>query len=202
MSDIFDGPEGATPLDHEDQQGLRRSDIAFRHELNAAEADNIGAAMTWAFSRQRALTSILTQASVKDLHRRMFGDVWSWAGRFRTRSTNIGVNLYRIGTELENLLGDIRAQTSEPVRLSWPPDEIAVRYHHRLVSIHPFPNGNGRHARLAADLVVVNLGRPRFSWGQAGNLTDGSEARDRYLRALRKADREFTYDTLLAFARS
>lgn len=202
MSDIFDGPEGATPLDHEDQQGLRRSDIAFRHELNAAEADNIGKAMNWAFSRQRALPSILTQAAINDLHRRMFGDVWSWAGRFRTRTTNIGVDPYRIGTELENLLQDIRAQTSDPLRLPWSPDEIGVRYHHRLVSIHPFPNGNGRHARLAADLVVVSLGRPRFSWGQAGHLTNGSEARDRYLRALREADREFTYEELRSFARS
>lgn len=84
MTDIFAGPEGATPLDDEDQQGLRRSDIAFRHELNAAEADNIGAAMNWAFSRRRTLPALLTQAAVKDLHRRMFGDVWSWAGTFRT----------------------------------------------------------------------------------------------------------------------
>jgi Fic-DOC domain mobile mystery protein B len=202
VTDIFAGPEGATPLDDEDQQGLRRSDIAFRHELNAAEADNIGAAMNWAFSRRRTLPSLLTQAGVKDLHRRMFGDVWRWAGTFRTRGTNIGVDPYRISTELENLLQDVRAQTADPQRLAWSADEIAVRYHHRLVAVHPFPNGNGRHARLATDLIVVALGQPRFTWGRAGHLTNGSPIRNRYLEALREADRNFTYGSLLAFARS
>ncbi len=202
MTDLFAGPEGATPLDHDDQRGLRRSDITFRHELNAAEADNIGAAINWAFAQRRALPSLLTQPATKGLHRRMFGDVWSWAGTFRAGETNIGVAAYRIPTELESLLQDVLAQTADPSRLTWPADEVAVRYHHRLVALHPFPNGNGRHARLAADLVVVALGQPRFSWGSGGHLTDASAARSRYLHALREADRHFTYDALLAFARS
>jgi Fic-DOC domain mobile mystery protein B len=202
MSDLFTGPEGATPLEEEDQNGLLRSDIAFRHELNAAEADNIGVAMNWAFSRHRTLPGLLTQAEMRALHKRMFGEVWRWAGTFRTRETSVGIDPYRIVTALEDLLRDVRAQTSDRRRLAWPADEVAVRFHHRLVSIHPFPNGNGRHARLAADLVVANLGEPRFSWGGAGYLTDASAVRNRYLRSLRTADRELEYEPLLRFARS
>jgi len=105
-------------------------------------------------------------------------------------------------TEFENLLRDVRAQTADLDRLAWPADEIAVRFHHRLVSVHLFPNGNGRHARLAADLVIVALGAPRFSWGHAGHLTDVSAARAKYLAALRVADRDRRYEPLLRFARS
>jgi Fic-DOC domain mobile mystery protein B len=201
VTDLFAEPEGATPLDDESQQGLRRSDIAFRHELDAAEADNIGTAVVWAFGRRRPLPALLTEAAIRDLHRRMFGDVWRWAGRFRTRETNIGVDPHRIGTELATLLQDVLAQGRDPGRLAWPADEIAVRYHHRLVSIHAFPNGNGRHARLAADLVAEALDRPRFAWGRAGHLSDASAARTRYLRALRVADKEYDYAPLLEFAR-
>lgn len=104
--------------------------------------------------------------------------------------------------EQENLLGDVSAQTADPSRLAWPPDEIAIRFHHRLVSIHPFPNGNGRHARLAADLLVTTLGQPRFSWGANEDLVRQSASRRDYLAALRIADREFVYEPLLQFARS
>jgi Fic-DOC domain mobile mystery protein B len=199
---LFEEPEGATPLDHDDQQGLLRTDIALRDELNLAEAENIAAAHLWAFSRRRTLSRLLRQAEMKEIHRRMFGEVWKWAGTFRARETSIGIAPYRICTELENLLLDVQAQTADGSRFPWPADEIAVRFHHRLVSIHPFPNGNGRHARLAADLLVVTLGRPRFSWGGAGHLTEVTEARSRYLVALRAADQKAAYDGLLAFARS
>jgi Fic-DOC domain mobile mystery protein B len=199
---LFTEPDGATPLDDEDIQGLLRTDIALRSELNQAEAENIASAQSWAFSRRRTLAQLLTQAAMKELHRRMFGDVWRWAGTTRKRVTNIGCPPHDIATNLANLLLDVQAQTADPARLAWPPDEIAVRFHHRLVSIHPFPNGNGRHARLAADLVVARLGQRRFTWGSGGDLTDDSAARTRYLAALRVADREYTYKSLLEFARS
>jgi Fic-DOC domain mobile mystery protein B len=199
---LFEEPEGTTPLDDDDQRGLLRTDIALRHELNMAEAENIASAQHWAFSRRRRLSRLLTQAEKKELHRRMFGEVWKWAGTFRVKETSIGIVPYRISPELENLLLDIQAQTGDRDRLAWPADEIAVRFHHRLVSIHPFPNGNGRHARLAADLLVVNLGRPRFGWGSSGHLTETSDARSRYLTALRVADRESDYAALMDFARS
>ena len=132
----------------------------------------------------------------------MFGEVWRWAGKIRTRHTNIGAAPYRIVADLEDLLRDVRAQIADPSRLAWPADEIAVRFHHRLVTIHPFANGNGRHARLAADLLVVGLAGSRFTWGGAGYLTDVSDARTRYLTSLRTADRNVDYGPLLRFARS
>jgi Fic-DOC domain mobile mystery protein B len=199
---LFTEPDGATPLDYEDIQGLLRTDIALRSELNLAEAENIASAQSWAFSRRRVLAQLLTQAAMKELHRRMFGDVWRWAGAIRQRQSNIGSPPYSIVTELENLLLDVRTQIADPAQPAWPSDELAVRFHHRLVSIHPFPNGNGRHARLAADLLVVRLGRRRFTWGSAGDLADDTTARTRYLNALRVADRDYTYESLLEFSRS
>ncbi len=202
VTDLFTEPEGATPLDHEDIQGLLRTDIAWRGELNLAEAENIASAQAWAFSRPRALTRLLTRPAMTELHRRMFGDVWRWAGTPRRRVTNIGCPPHEIAVNLASLLLDVQAQIADPARLAWPADEIAVRFHHRLVSIHPFPNGNGRHARLAADLLVVRLGQRRFSWGSAGDLAANSSSRSRYLSALRVADREHSYQSLLEFARS
>jgi Fic-DOC domain mobile mystery protein B len=199
---MFTEPEGATPLDEEDMQGLLRTDIALRSELNLAEAENIASGQMWAFSRLRTPAQLLTRAAMGELHRRMFGDVWRWAGAVRQRQTNVGSPPYRVVTDLEDLLLDVRAQTADPARLAWPPDELAVRFHHRLVSVHPFPNGNGRHARLAADLLVVCLGQPRFTWGGPGHLTDATTGRTRYLSALRMADGDYLYEPLREFARS
>jgi Fic-DOC domain mobile mystery protein B len=199
---LFEEPEGATPLDEDDRRGLLRTDIAFRHELNRAEAENIASANLWIFgSRRRQASWLLEQRRLQELHRQMYGEVWGWAGEYRKRETNIGVVPFQITSDLENLLLDVRTQTAGP-NGPWPSDEIAVRFHHRLVSIHPFPNGNGRHARLAADALVVALGRPRFTWGSAGDLTDSGSVRRDYLTALRVADRASDYRLLLEFARS
>jgi Fic-DOC domain mobile mystery protein B len=197
-------PPGATPLDDEDLAGLIPTWIATRGELNTAEQDNIAAAMVWAFNARRRSDAarLLSRGAMADLHVRMFGDVWRWAGTWRRRVTNIGTSPHRIVTELENLLGDVRAQTAERERLPWPPDELAVRFHHRRVLIHPFPNGNGRHARLAADLLVTALDQPRFSWGAGLDLTAPTVARQAYLAGLRRADSDFDYSLLLQFARS
>jgi Fic-DOC domain mobile mystery protein B len=201
---LQDEPEGATPLDADDLGGLIPSWVASRSDLNVAEQENIVAAMVWAFTARNTWTAdrILRRDTLVNLHRRMFGDVWRWAGTWRQRQTNIGVEPRRVLTDLDELLGDVRAQTADPARLAWAADEIGVRFHHRLVTIHPFPNGNGRHARLAADLLVHALGRPRFSWGSGRDLINSSESRSSYLHGLRIADREFDYAPLLAFARS
>ena len=127
----------------------------------------------------------------------MFGRVWRWAGRFRTTGKNIGVPAYRIRTDLQELINDCSCWIENG---TYEPDEIAARFHHRLVQIHPYPNGNGRHARLAADVLLTRLGRPRFTWGSK-NLVDSSETRTRYVHALRAADRH-DYAPLLAFVRS
>ena len=186
--------DASTPLALEDLAGLIPSHIAFRRELNEAEQDNILRAQEWALARKRDL---LTEKFICDLHRRMLGDVWRWAGKFRTSERNLGVPYWTIPVELRNLLEDTKTWIACD---SFPPDEIAVRFHHRLVQIHPFPNGNGRHSRLMADLLVMQSGRPRFSWGWESLLEKGG-VRARYIAALHAAD-DHDIRTLVAFARS
>jgi Fic-DOC domain mobile mystery protein B len=134
---------------------------------------------------------------VRDLHRHMFADVWRWAGRLRTSPRNIGIDWWEIPAALRMLLDDAKARIDQK---AYPPDEIAVRFHRRLTQVHPFPNGNGRHARLIADLLVMQLGGDRLSWGQ-GNLRDAGETRKRYIDALHAADRH-DIGPLLLFARA
>jgi len=195
MSDLFDQPEDATPLEPEELEGLRPSWISTRSELNQAEQDNIAAGVAWVSRSRRK--DLLTEEFIRKLHTKMFGDVWAWAGDFRKTERNIGIDPIRIPVELRTLLDDVKYWTDHT---TYPPDETAVRFHHRLVAIHPFPNGNGRTARLLADLLVEELGGKPFTWGRA-SLTDAGEARLRYIDALRAADRH-DIGPLLAFARS
>jgi Fic-DOC domain mobile mystery protein B len=194
VSDFFEEPDHATPLTPEEQRELIPAHIAYRRELNEAEQENIARGQDWALGRRREL---LTEKFVKDLHRQMLGDVWRWAGKFRTSERNLGIAFYEIPAALRQLLNGTKAWIDDA---SYPPDEIAVRFHHRLVQIHPFPNGNGRHSRLMADLLVMKLGGQRFSWGSA-NLQDAGTVRQRYIAALKAADK-VDYRPLLAFARS
>lgn len=196
MSDdpLVEQDDASTPLSPEEQEGLIPSYITQRSELNEAEQANILDAEEWAFNRQR---DVLSEKFLNDLHKRMFGRVWKWAGHYRRTGKNIGVDAYRIPIELRTLLDDVRYWTEHG---TYEPDEIAARFHHRLVSIHLFPNGNGRHARTVADLLLVALGRPRFSWGRE-HLVDAGETRQAYVDALRAAD-DRDYGALFAFVRS
>jgi Fic-DOC domain mobile mystery protein B len=195
VSDLFERPDdAATPLTPAEMRDLLPSHIAYRRELNAAEQENIVRAQEWALSRRRDL---LAEKFIKDLHRKMLGDVWRWAGKFRTSERNIGIDYWQIPIALRQLLDDAKAWIDYK---TYPPDDIAVRLHHRLVQIHPFPNGNGRHSRLMADLLVMQLGRERFSWGRE-SLRDPGAARARYIGALRAADNH-DIGPLLAFARA
>ena len=195
MTDLFDEPDDATPLTIEERSGLRQAHITYRSELNNAEQRNIIQAEDWALARRRR--DLLTDKFVKELHRRMLGDVWQWAGKFRTTERNIGIRFYEIPMALQQLLGDAKVWIEHQ---SYGHDEIAIRFHHRLVQIHPFPNGNGRHSRLMADLLMIQLGGDRFSWGST-NLQSVSEVRRRYIAALQAAD-NFDLRPLLEFARS
>ncbi|MDO9108951.1 MAG: mobile mystery protein B [Coriobacteriia bacterium] len=200
--DLFDEPEGATPLDPDDAKGLIPTWVATQGDLNAAEQANIATALTWASTSARmgSPASLMTAESMKTLHRRMFRDVWKWAGTYRQHDTNMGTHWPYISTQVRELLADVLAQTADTENLPWSADELAVRFHHRLVVIHPFANGNGRHSRLAADLVVSVLGEPVFTWGSE-NLSSTVEARRSYLQALRTADNQYDYRPLLEFAR-
>lgn len=190
----LDYAPGATPLDADELASLIPGHIITQGELNEWEQLNIVQGDTWARKQRK---DILDEGFLRRLHQQMFGQTWRWAGTFRKSDKNIGVDWLRIGVELKNLLDDVRYQVEHS---SLSPDEIAVRFHHRLVAIHPFPNGNGRHARLMADLLADRLGRPRFTWGSA-SLVDANETRQRYITALQAADAR-DMAPLLAFARS
>ena len=194
MSDLFEQAEDATPLTPEETRELIPSHMAYRSELNEAEEANIARAQDWAFSRRR---DPLREKFIKDLHRHMLGEVWRWAGSFRTSERNLGIPFYEIPVAVRQLLEDTRTWVEHQ---SYSPDEIAVRFHHRLVQIHPFPNGNGRHARLMADILVMSFGEERFSWGSA-QLRDAGDVRRRYIDALQAADNH-DIGPLIEFARS
>jgi Fic-DOC domain mobile mystery protein B len=195
MSDyLVEHDDASTPLSAEELEGLIPSYITLRSELNEAEQANILEAEEWAFKRKR---DVLSEKFLNDLHKRMFGRVWKWAGQHRQTGKNIGVDAYRIPVELRQLLDDVRFWISND---TYQPDEIAARFHHRLVWIHIFPNGNGRHARLATDLLLTALGQPRFTWGRE-NLINANETRQAYVDTLRAAD-QHDYGPLLAFART
>lgn len=192
---LFDEDDEAnTPLTAEEREQLIPSYIALRRELNEAEQINIAEASKWLSSRRR---DVLDQAFLNDLHKRMFGEVWRWAGQCRQTPRNIGIDAYRIPTEMRQLIDDVQYWVDHE---TYAPDEIAVRFSHRLVAIHPFPNGNGRFSRMVGDRLAVQLGRPRFTWGSV-NLVDAGATRAAYIAALKAAD-EHDIEPLLAFARS
>lgn len=191
----LENPEGTTPIDPDEAEGLLLTHITTRGELDRWEQDNIAEAMLWL--EKTKPKNILNEGFVRNLHRRMFGVVWKWAGQFRKSDKNIGGPWWRVPTDLKNLCEDARFWTD--LRKE-PPDEIAVRYHHRLFSIHPFPNGNGRHARLMTDLFENILDHPRFTWGSTDHSKAGGP-RERFIAALYAGD-ELNYQLLLEFVRS
>ena len=189
-------PSGTTLLAAEDLEGLIPRHVTTRAQLDELEEQNILECRAWIRSA-RARPDPLDYVAVLTLHRRMFGSTWRWAGTLRTRETNIGVAPSRIATYLRQLLDNLRHRAPED---KGGIDAFAVEYHHRMVAIHPFANGNGRHARLAADLLLAANGAEPFSWGRA-TLGAVGLARDRYLEALRAADGG-SYAKLSAFVRS
>jgi Fic-DOC domain mobile mystery protein B len=193
--ELFPEEDGNTPLTHEERLGLIPTYVTLRQELNEIEQINITEGERWAFGRPR---DVLDEEFLRQLHRRMFSQVWKWAGKYsRENNRRIGSDSFLVAIDLRSLLGDARYWTDNG---TYPADEIALRFHHRLTLIHPFPNGNGRFSRLAADLLITRMGEPRFTWGRA-NLIEPSEARKQYIAALRAADGH-AMEPLLAFARS
>lgn len=198
MTRRFQEPDHTTALSPEDRRALRQTWITNRADLNAAEERNILNGTAWARRRRGAMPEdILTDRYAKTLHKQMFGDVWGWAGKYRERESNIGIRPHLITTEVPALFSDVLYWLQHR---TYESDEIAVRLHHRLVAIHPFSNGNGRHTRLMADLLVERLGRDPFTWGRR-SLVEVSELRAGYVAALQAADNHII-EPLLKFARS
>jgi Fic-DOC domain mobile mystery protein B len=199
LGDPFGADDDATALTAEERIGLVPAYITYRHELNAAEQANIAKAQASLLRKRRqpGPTELIDEAFIKRLHKRMFTDVWRWAGRYRQSDKNLGVQWVQIPIEMRNLCGDGQAWLEHR---AYPPDELAVRLHHRLVWIHPFANGNGRLSRMLADLLIVALCGERFTWGSA-DLAGAGQVRNRYIAALQRADAH-VIAPLLAFARS
>ncbi|MDP2296420.1 MAG: mobile mystery protein B [Pseudolabrys sp.] len=194
MTSPDDEPTHATPLTAEEREGLIPSHVTLRRELNELEQQNIIDADTWAFNRRH---NPLSERFLRGLHRRMFGKVWRWAGHCRTSNKNIGVDRQQIPIGLHEAVSNVLYWIEHN---TFPADEVAVRFHHALVFVHPFPNGNGRWSRLAADILTARLGRRRFTWGRSSLRTVG-ETRRVYIEALKTADNH-DFTALIAFARS
>ena len=194
--DAPDEQDGQTPLDPDEKEGLIPGYIETKGALNDWEQENILQAAKWL--RRAKVPDVLSEGFCRDLHRRMFNKTWRWAGTFRKSDKNIGCDWTVVSVKLNQLLGNARYWVDNG---SFPTDELAARFHHGLVWIHPFPNGNGRHARMMTDALLKQLGLPAFSWGSGANLITASAVRARYLAALRAADKD-AFAELLAFVRS
>lgn len=185
---------GQTPLDEGEKEGLLIAAIATREELDEFEQKNIEHAIQWLMGKNFQAHSILSEKFAKEVHYRMFNQVWKWAGSYRHSQKNLGVNHWNIRRELNDLIQDANTWLDRSV---YPPDEFAIRFKHKMVSIHCFSNGNGRHSRLMADIIIEKIfSLDHFSWG-AGDL----DSRSHYIRVLKEADKGYI-EGLLKFARS
>lgn len=197
MTDLFDHPDGATPLDLDEMEGLKFKHVTTHGELDQLEQANIQDGLLWL--KRRRNTEILSEEFIRELHRRLFGNVWNWAGAFRNTGKNVGVDAVQISIELRVLLDDARYWIEHE---TYSPLELALRIHHRLVFVHAFPNGNGRHARIMADAILEKiLKAPPIDWAGGHRLETMNERRTDYIAALRLADRG-DMTPLLKFARA
>ncbi|QQS30274.1 MAG: mobile mystery protein B [Sphingobacteriales bacterium] len=189
---------GQTPLDEDEKEGLLIPTIATRGELDEFEQQNIEQAVLWSLNRSFKAENVFTEEFLEAVHKRMFGNLWAWAGEFRKTNKNIGVDKWQIPAALWTLLDDVKFWYANGI---YSPDEITIRFKHRLVSIHCFPNGNGRHSRLMADIVIEKIYKqPHYTWG-AGNLVKQGDQRSNYLSAIKAAD-SGDIKPLINFARS
>lgn len=190
--------EGQTPLDDDEKEGLLISSVTTRGELDEFEQLNIEKAIQWSLGKNWKSGYILSESFIKELHKRMFSDVWQWAGVFRKTNKNIGVDKYHIGISLKQLFDDSQYWLEHG---TYTDEEFAIRFSHRIVQIHCFPNGNGRHSRLIADIIINQLfGKPFFKWN-GSNLNKAGEVRLTYLKAIRKADKG-DMNPLIEFAKT
>ena len=198
MKDLLRSDPHATPLDPGEAIDLIPS-LSTQAELNEAERSNINAARVWALrARTLARPDLLTDGFARELHRRMFHRIWRWAGRYRVTERNMGWEAHRLTEGVRNAFDDARAWVQFNTH---PGPEIAIRLHHRLVAIHPWPNGNGRHARLMADVLTASRGGAELTWGARAPLAEAGRVRTRYIAAVRSADAG-DFAPLLDFAQS
>ncbi len=190
--------DGQTPLDEDEKESLLIKTITTHGELDEHEQLNIEKAVQWTIQSRFKPEKILTEEFIKTLHKKMLGEVWTWAGEFRKSEKNIGVEWINIGVELKYLIDNTKYWIENK---TYPPDEIAIRFKHRLVNIHCFPNGNGRHSRIMADIIIESVfGKDVFTWNQS-NMVQADETRKKYIAAIREGDKG-NIKPLLEFARN
>lgn len=190
--------EGQTPLNEEEKDGLKIKTISTHGELDEHEQRNIEKAIEWTIHNKFSSKKILSEEFIKELHRKMFSEVWTWAGSFRKAEKNIGVSWVVVQVELRNLLDDTMYWIENSTYQS---DELAIRFKHRLVNIHCFPNGNGRHSRIMADIIIESIfNKEIFSWHHS-NMVKAGEVRTKYIAAIREGDKG-DIQPLIKFARS
>ncbi len=190
--------DGQTPLSEEELEGLTIPSITTREELDEFEQFNIEKAIQWTIGKKIKSEDLISETFIKGLHKRMYGEVWKWAGSFRNSEKNLGIKSFLIPVQFKQLLDDAKFWYNNN---TYSPDEMAVRFKHELVSIHCFPNGNGRHSRLMADLIMEKLyGEPFFTWGSS-DLVKSNDKRRAYINAIKKADNHDIQD-LISFAKS
>lgn len=189
---------GQTPIDEDEKIGLLIETIATRSELDEFEQQNIEEAMQWVLGSSLKPETILSESFLRNIHKRMFSQVWAWAGKYRLTNKNLGIDKWEITTATKSLCDDALYWINNE---TFPPDEIAVRFKHSIVRIHCFPNGNGRHSRLMADIIINKIyNRDMFSWGES-DLAKQGDSRANYLEAIREADKG-DFKKLLEFSRS
>ncbi len=189
---------GQTPLNEDEQEGLKIKSITTQQELDEFEQLNIEKALQWTLSVHLKQEKIMTEKFIKDLHKKMYSEVWSWAGDFRKSDKNIGIDWTQIAIALKKLIDDTIYWIEHK---TYSPEEISIRFKHRIVAIHCFPNGNGRHSRLMADILMEYIfDKEAFSWHKS-NMVKANETRKSYIKALREADKG-NINPLIAFAKS
>ena len=194
----FQYKEGQTPLDEDEKEGLKINSLTTQGELDEFEQLNIEKAIEWTIHSNLKADNILTEKFVKSLHKKMYSDVWKWAGEFRKTNKNIGINWSQISIELKKLIDDVKYWVENK---TFTPEEISIRFKHRIVAIHCFPNGNGRHSRMMADIIMESIfGKEIFSWHKS-NMVKANDVRKKYITALREADNG-NIRPLIKFARS
>ncbi len=178
------GLPGETPLD--DISGLKLKHIRTVSGRADVEFENMALAidkyLTRAPSRRTAPFSLRWMLRV---HREMFGNVWTWAGKRRTTDgLTLGVPAIRVEIALEELSRDLSLWRDAPIGRQ----EEAAILHHRAVSIHPFLDCNGRWARMLSRIWQLQHTGDYTRWPETELFQGQSSLRPAYIRALQEAD--------------
>ena len=189
--------DGQTPLNENEIEGLLIDTITTQEELDEHEQLNIEQAVQWIILNKFKLETILTEKFIKKVHKKMFDNTWRWAGIFRKSEKNLGVEWIKIGIELKYLIDDTKYWIENK---TFSADQIAIRFKHRIVQIHCFSNGNGRHSRIMADIIIEMIFKKYiFTWHYS-NMVKGDAIRKKYIIAVQEADKGNIYP-LIDFAR-